>query len=158
MIKTRWLRSGLLVLLGLAVLFMAAIAAFNFEVCRECGFICKNTGSQRGYREWCLGWKTGQWYKASALERFMEVKYPHELQHKWVSYEGTGKNIFGMTILWGHGRPGPIILLDHEILAAYIQESDDFQKKALYDLFSSGDEPAIEAKIEQMPLELQKRE
>ena len=77
----------------------------------------------------------------------MREHYPSKLQQQWTSYQGTGRNIFGMAILHGHGRPGPIILLNDDILAVYIEKIDDSQKKALYELFASENEPAIDAKV-----------
>ena len=139
------------VLIGVT-LFVALLVACNCPVYRDCGFICTNTASQRGYREWCIGVRTGEWYKASALEQFMQDQYASKLDHKWTSYEGTDRNIFGAAIQCGHGRPGPIITLDHRLLALYLDKIDGRQKKALYDLFAGGDEAAINAKVQEITL------
>jgi hypothetical protein len=128
-----------------AVVIFALI--LPFQVCRDWAFICKNTGSQKGYRAWFLGLKTGHWYKKSKLEEFMETKYPNDLTYRWISYAGTGKNILGRAISFGHGRPGPIIYVPYNILNWYVSNINNDEKRALYDVFASGDKQRIDKEI-----------
>jgi len=86
------------------------------QVCRDWAFIDRNTGSRKGYRDWSLGWRSGSWYRESAIEAFMRSRHRAEFQQDWVSYAGTGRTIFGGAILAGHGRPGPIVLLKTEAI------------------------------------------
>jgi len=112
------------------------------------GYVCVNTGSSRGYREWFWGTETGQWYRQSSLESFMRTNYPNELELKWVSYQGTGVNCFGQSMSFSHGMPGPIMpLVLNNVLDQYVDSLDDLERKALYDLFVSGDREAIERKV-----------
>lgn len=80
----------------------------------------------------------------------MSTNHPDELQHRWTSYAGTGKNIFGMVRLRGHGQPGPILLIRSETLDEHVRGLDDAGKKALYEVFRSGDADRIEREIDRI--------
>lgn len=125
-------------IVAVAVMVLPAI-----QVCRDWAFIDRNTGSRKGYRDWPFGWRTGSWYRESALETFMRSIHPSDFQQDWVSYAGTGKNVFGRATLTGHGRPGRIILLAPEVIDDYCRVISEVEKRRLYDVFSSGDERKI---------------
>jgi len=128
----------------LAVLLIAlAIVSPAIQVCRDRAFMDKNTGARKGYREWCYGGRTGFWYKQTALEMFMRTNYPSGFQQDWVSYAGTGRNIFGGAISYGHGRPGPIIHLHPEDIDRYCQKLSAADMKQLYDVLASGDKDKV---------------
>jgi len=140
----------------LIISFLAIISLIIFlllptvQVYRDWAFICENTGSRKGYRQWLFGLKTGHWYEKSPLEDFIQSEDPNALVYRWMSYAGTGKNIFGQTILYGHGRPGAIIKLDHEVLRMWIQKNDDETVRQFYDLLVSDDRKEIEKQVEDM--------
>lgn len=142
----------------LAVIALCCLAAYGLQAYRDWAFICTNTGSRKGHREWFFGSETDQWYRQSALERFMRSKHPDDLRHQWVSYAGTGKNIFSMALLYGHGRPGPITLIRPELLDEHIGSLTDAEKRSLYDLLVSGDPDEIKKKIEQIVDDAARRE
>ena len=135
LILSLWLVAGL-------ALFLAGSA---FTVCRDWTFICENTGSRRGHREWFFGLETGVWYHPSALDEFMWARFPTGIHQRWTSCAGTGRNIFGQTTVCGHGMPGPIIDLNPVLLDEYVRNLDDKGKQNLYDLFRSGNEQEIRA-------------
>jgi hypothetical protein len=120
------------------------------QVCRDWAFIDRNTGSRKGYRDWAPGWRTGSWYRQSAIEVFMRSDHPAELQQDWVSYAGTGRNIFGGATRHGHGRPGPIVLLRPEAIDDYCRDASQREKRRLYDVFASGDEARIRELVHQI--------
>jgi hypothetical protein len=132
-------------LAGMAVALVMAL--FGVQVCRDWAFVCENTGSHKGYRQWCFGAKTGHWHRKSPLDAFVEVQEPEALVHRWTSYSGTGKNAFGRPILFGHGRPGAILKLNHSIQREWIAKNDAMTVRALYDLLVSDDEAAIEQRV-----------
>jgi len=113
------------------------------QVCRDWAFIDRNTGSRKGYRDWSFGWQSGSWYQESAIEAFMRSNHPAEYRQDWVSYAGTGRNIFGGATLRGLGRPGPIILLNPELIGDYCRSASETEKRRLYDAFASADEKKI---------------
>jgi hypothetical protein len=135
---------------ALAVAWIA-LAAFmggcGVQVCRDWAFICENTGSQKGYREWNSGRRSGHWYHESRLEQFMRKERPSELVNRWTSYAGTGKDILGQPTLFGHGRPGPILRVPPEFLDRYVAGLDDQAKLNLYRVFTSGPPEEIEREI-----------
>ena len=148
---------GLKVIARLTFIAVGLIAGFALvvvlpavQVCRDWAFIDRNTGSRKGHRDWSLGWRTGSWYRTSALEVFMRSNHPAELQQQWVSYAGTGRNIFGAAMLHGHGRPGPIFLLRPEAIDGYCQAISQDAKRRLYDVLGSGEEAEIREVVEQI--------
>jgi hypothetical protein len=151
--RTKWkivaVAAVSLIAAGACLLFLMA-----FQVCRDWAFICTNTASRKGHREWFFGAETGRWYEQSELERFIVANHPGELQHNWVSYAGTGKNIFGRAILCGHGRPGPLIHVPAGLLDAHVVRLDDKGKKALHDLLLTGDQERIGEAIGRIPLSI----
>ena len=77
----------------------------------------------------------------------IQSEAPNALVHRWMSYAGTGKNVFGMKILYGHGRPGAITQLDHEILCKWMERNDAETVRQLYDLLVSDDQKKIEKQV-----------
>jgi hypothetical protein len=80
----------------------------------------------------------------------MHSHYLAEFQQDWVSYAGTGRNIFGGAILAGHGRPGPIVLLKPEAIDGFCQTASQSEKRRLYDVFAGGDEAKIRELVDQI--------
>jgi hypothetical protein len=149
MTKMRRPLFGLWIPLAVIVLTLLFVVS-TLDVFRDCGYIDKNTGSRRGYREWCFGWKTGEWCRVSALESFMQEHYPKELQHKWICYQGDGKNFVGGVVSRGHGSPGPIIVFPEDMFDYCVRKSSDKENRELYGLLASEDREAIYAKLERM--------
>ncbi len=144
--KMKWQRPVTYTLLAVAAL-ATTVLAFNTQMWRDWGFICENTGSRKGYRQWTLGPKTGHWYKKSPLEEFITKEFPHSLAHRWTSYAGTGKNVFGTPVLFGHGRPGAILRFDLEIQSRWIAHNPPEEVKKLYNLLVSDDQDHIGKRI-----------
>lgn len=142
MIIRRWI-----IILGLAALVALALALPPVSICRDRAFIDRHTGSRTGHREWRFGIRSGDWYQASALEAFMRAKHPDDLRQDWVSYAGTERNIFGGATLFGHGRPGPIIHLSLEQIAAYCGKASEAEQRRLYDVLSAGEPEAVEVLV-----------
>ena len=131
------------IIVGLVALALALVL-FTVEACRDCAFIDQNTGARKGYREWFFGARTGSWYRESALETFMRTRHPGEFRQQWVSYAGTGRNVFGRRILAAHGRPGPIVSFPSEMIDDYCRQASETEKRRLYDVFSLGDSGKIQ--------------
>jgi hypothetical protein len=124
-----------------------ALIALQVDVCSDRGFICENTGSRKGYRQWIFGLKTGHWYKKSPLEQFIARHDADALVHRWTSYAGTGKNVFGMSIVHGHGCPGAVYEIDHDIQKRWIARQSPEDVRKLYDLLVSDDQDAIGERV-----------
>ena len=132
-----------LVIMCLAIAFVLLFV----QAYRDWTFICENTGSLKGYREWPFGLKTGHWYQKSPLEEFIQSEAPNALVYRWTSCAGTGKNIFGKTILYGHGRPGAIMQLTHDAQRKWIDKNDAETVRQLYDLLVSDDQNKLEQRV-----------
>jgi hypothetical protein len=132
---------------ALAVALVASIAfigGLSVQVCRDWAFICENTGSHKGYREWPFGLRSGHWYHESRLEQFMRKEHASELANRWTSYSGTGKNIVGQPVLFGHGRPGPLLHVPAEFFDRYVDGLDSQAKLGLYHVLASGTPEVVE--------------
>lgn len=114
------------------------------------GFICENTGSRMGYREWPFGIRTNEWYRESQLERFIKNSHPEVFEHRWTSYSGRGSSLIPGTVMNGHGRPGPILFLRPEMLDEWIKDSSDHERFTLYRAFSSGNKNVCQSGIDEM--------
>jgi hypothetical protein len=142
-------RTKILGLAGAAVLSITALLLLvPFVAWRKWAFICENTGSRKGHTEWFFGIKTKHWYSPSPLEVFLTTNAPTKLQHKWTSYAGTGYDIYGLKVLHGHGRPGPILRFRTNEMAEWLRTIDDREKRAFHDLLVSGEKAAINRKID----------
>ena len=128
----RRLATALLLVITLAVSFVALPIT-------DYAYISETTGSCKGHRVWLGIWETAHWYKKSDLESFMREKYPQDLQQRWTSYAGTGKNIWGAPMLFGHAGPSPIGRLRFEELNSYLSTLTDADKKEFYDVFAYAD-------------------
>ena len=78
----------------------------------------------------------------------MHSKHPDAFQQQWVSYAGTGRNVFGTATLHGHERPGRILLLKPEVIDDYCGQASDAEKRHLYDVFSSGESDKIQTLVD----------
>ena len=141
------------VVTGFLVVFGAAAATFlicSIQAYREFGFICENTLSCKGHRQWILGIETGHWYYKSPLEQFIETDAAERLVHRWTSYAGTGKTLLGRPVLFSHGRPGAVMNLTHDVLRDWMERSDPDEIRRFYELLLSDDEEKIAERIDAM--------
>ncbi len=129
--------------IGIIVFLVLLYIVTGIEAYYDRAFICENTGSRKGYREWFWGLQTGQWYEQSTLEAFMQDNYPDVLEHRWTRYEGWGNNLIGMRISDGHGRPGPIMQFPEGMLEDWMQKSQPEEILALYELLASDESEEI---------------
>jgi len=141
-----WVMWGATLLVALVVIALF-IGGLWIPVCRDWAFICENTGSRKGYRQWCIGLRSAPWYRESRLELFMRKEHPAELANRWTSYAGTGKNILGRPILFGHGDPGPILHVPAEFLDRYVEGSDSQIRLELYRVLALGSRGEVESEI-----------
>ena len=132
-------------IIGIITYIILLFISLSVEAYCDYGFICENTGSTKGYREWIFGVKTGHWYEKSALEAFIQNNYPDTLENRWTCYEGTGKNIFGRMMSDGHGVPGPIMQVPHDLLSDWIKTSKPEEVYEFYTLLASDMDEVIKA-------------
>jgi hypothetical protein len=132
----------------IALLLVPFALLLPIRVKTRVAFICENTGSRYGFTVWRIGGKTANWYKASPLEEFMKQKHPDKLQHQWTSYAGTGKNIFGQNLSFGHGLPGHILQVDNRLMEMYLAKISDEEKFSLYQKLASGDKDTARLAID----------
>ncbi len=119
----------------------------EFRIYTDYNFICENTASRKGHRQYFCGLKTHRSYEQSVVEKFIQEKFPDQLRHRWTSYAGKSHYLFG-GMGYGHGRPGNILLLPLDKFALWFAKLSETEKKEFYDLLVSDDQKAIQAKID----------
>lgn len=119
------------------------------QVRRDWAFKCENTGSEHGYTVWLGFVRTAEWKRTSALEAFIRQRCPTEFTNRWVSYAGTGRNLSGQAILYGHGRPA-LVGLKIETLDEYTHGLSDEEKRALYDFFRGATREEAKARAKEI--------
>lgn len=132
-------------LLVAGIVVMAIVAVIPLQVCRDYTFICENTVSRMGYRQWCVGLQSGQWRRESRLEQFMRRQQPSELAHRWTFVSGAGKNLVGWTGLREDGFLRLNVAMHLDWFDSYVDTLDDAGKLELYRVLASGDPNAIKA-------------
>ncbi|MCU0915083.1 MAG: hypothetical protein MUC88_11040 [Planctomycetes bacterium] len=129
------------------VALVVFVAACALELYRDHAFICENTGSHKGYRQWRLGFQSGHWYRESRLEQFLRKEHPTDLVNRWTSYEGTGRNILGQPLRFGHAFPGPVFDVPAVFLDRYVEDLDDRAKLDLYHVLVSGSRDQVQSEV-----------
>ena len=147
-LRTKRLLTGGLVA-GLLVALVSVLYWTGFVVIEDWEFICRNTASQKGYREWFFGLKTHEWDDLSALDSFIGASYPSELRYRWVPVERAPWGILGdrlpnRVIL----DAGPMIRARGGGFSHYVRSLSPVERKRLYDVLCSGAPPAYEQQIE----------
>jgi len=132
------------------VALIALVAASSLELYRDHAFICENTGSHRGYRQWRLGFQSGHWYRESRLEQCLRKEHSAGLVNRWTSYEGTGRNVLGRPIRFGHDRPGPILDIPASFLDRYVDGLDAQARLDLYHVLASGARDQVQSEVTKM--------
>lgn len=77
----------------------------------------------------------------------MESQQADALVHRWTSYSGTGKNVFGRAVLHGHGYPEGVFRLEPDVLRWWIERNDPVTVWGFYDVLVSEDEAEIEKRV-----------
>lgn len=130
-----------------AVLVGGLVCSTMFVAYTDRGYICENTGSRKGCREWFFGAQTRSWSSKSELEKFMQAAHPDLMVHRWTSYMGTGHSLIPIMQSHGHGRPGPILFLPSPMFDEHVASLSEQERLELYRLFASADADAIKKRI-----------
>jgi hypothetical protein len=140
-------RRLLILTLVLVAVSVAGTLLAPFVLYREVALISENTGSRKGYREWFFGLRTRHWYKQAAVEEFVRARHPIGFEQHWISYAGTGYNLYGRKVLFGHFRPGPILTVPVDVLNEWFMAQPEAAKLRFSDLLASGDRSAISTQL-----------
>ena len=145
-------RKRLWIVVTVGALFVIVFLLQPVTIRREWSFLCRNTGSWEGHREWFWGGTSGHWRKASRLEAFMAEAHPGELRYDWVTIGGTGYNVLGRAISSVSGSPGPIYsaAAREALFDAYVESLSPEEKLALYHRFASGNDALIRKEVDKI--------
>ena len=144
------MKTGAKVTLACVGLVFIGGFALNGCVSRDMGYHCDFTGSTKSWTTWLFTIRTNYEYNASPLESFLEENAPDRIEHNWVSYQGTGRNIFGEPVLFGHGRPNALLLFPRDYLKLYIEESPPESVFELYETLLRDDSDEIRLRVERL--------
>ena len=136
-------------IVGGAVVVMAVFYVLGGSPVRvDYAFISTNTGSRHEDSQWLLFLRTGDRYTESPIEAYLQ-KSGRTWQHNWVSYAGTGKNIFGKSVSWGHGRPGAVLdFMPYTF--AHVESLPDAKKEEIWRELESGDQDNIQKRMSEL--------
>ena len=147
--RTRRIR--VLIVAGILIVTLAfAFFTVPFMAYREWAFVSENTGSRKGYREWFFGLRTRHWYKRSTIENFVATNGPVKFEHRWTSYAGTGYDIYGLKVLYGHGRPGPISRVPQDVLNKWFDALTQKEKVDFCILLNSTNKDALRTTVDKI--------
>lgn len=142
----RWAWTISVSVIAVIVLF----GALSFKAFTDYAYVCENTGSRKGHREWFFGLQTAVWEYESPLELFMRRTHPSQLTHRWMSYAGTGKNLFGQSMSYGHGKSPLSQFRFARDLESYFTTLSPERKLELYLIFSTGDRATVQATVDEI--------
>ncbi len=131
-------------LVAAAIAFALFMSATRVTVRTDYGYVSTTTGSRRTYTEWVIPTphRTNEVYIKSPIEAFL-VKQGNAYTDNWVSYQGTGRSIFGAVTYRGHGSPGSVLEIRPEFFPT-IEAMTDEDKMRIFNCLSRGDEKEIE--------------
>lgn len=119
-------------------------------VSQDIGYHCDFTGSTKSWTRWFFTIRTNYQYNTSPLESFLTANAPERIQHKWVSYQGTGRNIFGKTVFLGHGTPNALCGFPRDYLRLYIENSSSESVLDLYETLRRADRGEIKQRVDRL--------
>jgi hypothetical protein len=138
--KKKWVRRIVI----LAIIIAALCASTMTVAFNDYGFICENTGSRKGYREWFFGLETNKWYRESELEAFLRTEHPESLENRWTSYFGNGSSLIPLLKSYGHGRPGAILEVEEQVFNEFVRSLTSEHRLEFYRDLKSADQAVIE--------------
>lgn len=134
------------ILAALAVIIVVIVGGLMLETSVTHSSICANTASREGYVERLGGRTTDEWSTPSALDTYLRGK-DVPVVHRWIAYQGTGRNIFGGARSHRHGDPGAIMNMRDEVLERWIATHTHEEIVALYETLKRDNQDEITAKI-----------
>jgi hypothetical protein len=137
-------KSKLWLLLAGIILLILALALSQLPVCTEYHFLDETTGSRKGHREWVLGFNSGDWYTATALETFIRTNNPGLLKPRWVSSGGEKRNIYGSVLSFLDSERSHAAWLGPGLMKHYCARLSDTEKTKLYEMLLEGDPAKID--------------
>lgn len=127
------------------LLALIAFGAFRWEV-KE---ICEHTGSRREHASYPMGIRTQVVESPSTLARHLARHHADRLDYRWRSYSRVSRGWLG-TSHANLSMPRGFFNLPEFCLDHFMATASDTQVLALYDLVRSGNEPAIEARFQDL--------
>jgi len=130
--------------------FIAVLAAaISIPVRVDSAYIDVHTGSRYGETMWIGSIKSNQWSMTSDLESRL-LKMGVKPISRWISYQGTGRSIFGSVRYRGHGRPGPILQVNTDQWAEFLLDKTDDFVVSVYETLRNGDRREVAEVAEQV--------
>jgi hypothetical protein len=108
---------------------------------------CDFTGSTKEWVELPFGVRMFEKYHKSELEEFGEMNFPEALKHRWISYRGTEKNVYGMDLLYSHGRPNALYTLRGLFLKSFMEVGSKEDVLGFYQLLRTGSDEDVRARV-----------
>jgi hypothetical protein len=133
-----------------AALIIGFIFSLRFNAYTQCGSIDIYSGSTKGHVRLFTGHVINEWENESELhKRLMAIK-DISIQEKYISYNGTGKNVYGGNISFAHGNPGIALDLRMDFMNDYVKKATDSEIITLYDILLSKNRSRMDGLIDKI--------
>ena len=132
----------------ICVVATTAFGLCGFPVRIDSGLVSTNTGSRREYTTWLHVLRSNERYTESPIETYLKKKNA-KFEHRWVSYNGTGKDILGTPVLFAHGRPGAVLQMAPNLFE-YIGRLPDTEKERIYQVLTNGSQEQIRSLVDKI--------
>ena len=116
------------------------------------GDFCEVTGSIKTWVELPFGIQIFQRYRRSALEEYVSHEMPHELRHRWESYEHIERNVIGIPLTYYCGRPIALFGLSSDFLNKWIETKPKAEIVEFHHTLLRGEEAEISARTKAIAL------
>lgn len=138
------------IIVGVTCVLAFLIAANFVPVYTNIGEHCDYTGSTRSWTRLPFGIRVKSVYEGYLLEDFIAENYSKELEHHWVSYQGTKRNIYGYSLVRGHSRPSALFMRSEIFLKNFLTEAEPSAVKSFYDFLRTQSNPKVEARVDEL--------
>jgi hypothetical protein len=120
------------------------------SVSRDVGYHCDFTGSTKRWTKWPLWIRTGYAYETSPIEEFLAKNHPDLVEHKWVIYDETGRNIFGQPVSSRHGHPNALLFFPRKYLKLYVDQTPKEDVIELYKMLCRDNRDEIQLRMDRL--------
>jgi len=139
----------IIIVLGLALLT-------GVEVRRENGWICGQCGARRHETVWAWGGRSSTGIDLSVLGQRLSARDGGHA-HTWHKIQGTGRDVYGRSVRWGHGPAPPILGIPKELLDKFAAAATDTELNELVRIVTAETSDEQEQLIDRLVTEVTTR-
>jgi hypothetical protein len=136
------------ILLITIVLFVTYLFTFG-NIYTKSNYICEITGTTKTKTSYFHAFDTFS-YQISNMEKYLSLKYPKSIRHKWIWLSSTDYNILGKAISNDDSNQSTILLDCVPFLKSQFNDLTDDEKDIIYDLLQLSSSEYTDTQKKQM--------